>query len=135
VLPPLALAMFADLQARTEIKLSPGQETRATVLLTDASARVRQQVPDLPDPPPETAPGVVCTAVLRALASPPDGKTSETVDGHSRTVAHAGGGRYFTDAELEITNTRPGDVRQPREMVGPRRSLPAFCRWTGVTAR
>ena len=102
-MPPLpTLATFADLQARTEIKLSSEQEARATVLLTDASARVRQQVPDLPDPPPDTAPGVVCTAVLRALASPPDGNTSETVGGHSRTAAHAGGGLYFTDDELEL---------------------------------
>lgn len=96
------LATVADVQARAENELTTVQQARAAVLLADASARVRQQVPDLPDPPPDTAPGVICTAVLRALASPPDGNASETVGGHSRTAAHAGGGLYFTNDELDL---------------------------------
>ena len=99
-LPPLATV--ADVRARADVPLTAEQEARAAVLLADASARVRQKVPDLPDPLPDTAPGVISTAVLWALASPPDGNTSETVGGHSRTAAHAGGGLYFTDDELDL---------------------------------
>ncbi|MEV6448454.1 hypothetical protein [Amycolatopsis sp. NPDC051716] len=96
------LATVTDVQARTDAQLSPEQEARVAVLIADASALARQRVPDLPDPPPATTPGVICTAVLRALASPADGNTSETVGGHSRTAAHAGGGLYLTDDELDL---------------------------------
>ena len=96
------LATVVDVQARTDVQLSAAQRVLVAVLLGDASALARQRVPDLPDPPPDTAPGVICTAVLRALASPADGNTSETVGGHSRTAAHAGGGLYFTDDELDL---------------------------------
>ncbi|MFD8494261.1 hypothetical protein [Amycolatopsis sp. NPDC059657] len=96
------MATVADLQARTEYDLTTGQQARAAVLIADASALARARVPDLPDPPPATAPGVICTAVLRALAAPPDGNKSETVGGHSRTAAHAGGGLYLTDDELDL---------------------------------
>ncbi|MBE1574483.1 hypothetical protein ACFORH_38800 [Amycolatopsis roodepoortensis] len=99
-LPPLATV--ADVRKRSEAPLTTEQEARAAVLLEDASAWVRHEVPDLSDPPPDTAPGVICTAVLRALASPADGNTSETVGGHSRTAAHAGGGLYFTEDELAL---------------------------------
>ncbi|MFC5059798.1 hypothetical protein [Saccharothrix xinjiangensis] len=84
---PAPLATVADVQARTEVQLTAEQQARAAVLVGDASAIVRARVPDLPDPPPATAPGVIATAVLRALASPPDGNKSETVGGHSRTPA------------------------------------------------
>ncbi len=100
--PPLPLATVADVQARTDVQLTPEQQARVAVLLADASALARQRVPDLPDPPPATAVGVIGTAVLRALASPPDGNKSETVGGHSRTAAHEGGGLYLTDDELDL---------------------------------
>ena|SRR5437763_5093686 len=96
------LANVADVQARTDIQLNAEQQTRAAVLIKDASALVRQRVPDLPEPPPATAVGVICTAVLRALASPPDGNKSETIGGHSRTAAHDGGGLYLTEDELDL---------------------------------
>lgn len=107
----LPLATVADVQARTDVELAPEQQARAAVLIADASAMARNRVPDLPSPPPATAPGVICTAVLRALASPPDGNKSETVGGHTRTAAHAGGGIYLTDDELDLL--RP-PAPQPR---------------------
>ncbi len=102
VITPVPLATVADIQARTEVELTAEQEARAAVLVGDASAIIRARVPDLSDPPPATAPGVIATAVLRALASPPDGNKSETVGGHSRTAAHEGGGLYLTDDELDL---------------------------------
>lgn len=110
--PVFPLATVGDVQARTDVQLTGEQQARAAVLLADASALVYQRVPDLPDPPPATAPGVICTAVLRALASPPDGNKSETVGGHSRTAAHEGGGLYLTDDELDLL--RP-PVPAPRD--------------------
>ena len=99
---PPALATVADVQARTEVQLSAEQQTRAAVLVGDASAIIRTRVPDLSDPLPATAPGVIATAVLRALAAPPDGNKSETVGAHSRVAAHEGGGLYLTDEELDL---------------------------------
>lgn len=99
---PAPLATVADVQARTELQLTPEQQARTAVLVGDASAIARARVPDLSDPPPATAPGVIATAVLRALASPPDGNKSETVGGHSRTAAHEGGGLYLTEDELDL---------------------------------
>lgn len=107
----MPLATVADLQARTEVQLTTEQQARAATLLADASALARARVPNLPDPPPDTAPGVICTAVLRALAAPPDGNRSETVGGHSRVAAHEGGGLYLTEDELDLL--RP-PVPQPR---------------------
>jgi hypothetical protein len=63
---------------------------RAAVLLLDASAVVGALVPDMPQPPPDTAVGVVSMAVLRALATPSDGLSTETVGEVSRTAAHSG---------------------------------------------
>jgi hypothetical protein len=100
--PPAILATVADIEARADHPLTDPERARATVLLADAMAIVYTHVPDIPIPPPATAVGVVCTAVLRALASPPDGIRSETVGGYSRTVAHEGGGLYFTEAELDL---------------------------------
>lgn len=105
---PLATVM--DVQARTEVALSNEQQARATVLIADASALARARVPNLPTPPPATAAGVISTAVLRALASPPDGNTSETVGGHSRTAAHAGGGLYLTEDELDLLRPPPSSA-------------------------
>lgn len=45
---------------------------------------------------------MICTAVLRAMALPPDGNKSETVGRHSHTTAHEGGGLYLTDDELDL---------------------------------
>jgi hypothetical protein len=118
VVPVLPLATVDDVQARADHPLTDPERTRATVLLADATAIAHNHVPDIPTPPPATAVGVICTAVLRALSSPPDGIRSETVGGYSRTVAHDGGGLYFTDKELEL--------------LRPPRSLPrgAFSIWS-----
>jgi hypothetical protein len=96
------LATIVDVQARHSQPLSDAEQARAAVLLADATAIAYAQVPDLPDPPPPTAVGVICTAVLRALATPADGIRSETVGGYSRTAAHEGGGLYLTDDELDL---------------------------------
>lgn len=101
------LATVADVQARSAQPLDDEQLARVAVLLADASAIVRTKVPDMPQPPPDTAVGVVCTAALRALATPADGLTNETVGEVSRTAAHAGGGLYFTDDELELLRPVP----------------------------
>jgi hypothetical protein len=115
-LPPLAAV--DDVQARADHTLSDQERTRAVALIADATAIAYTHVPDIPTPPPPTAVGVICTAVLRALASPPDGIRSETVGGYSRTVAHDGGGTYLTDDELNL-------LRPPRPQ--PRG---AFSIWT-----
>lgn len=101
------LATVADVQARTDVQLTAEQQARAAVLIADASAIVHARVPDLPDPPPATAPGVIATAVLRALASPPDGNKSETTGSHSRVAAHEGGGLYLTEDELDLLRPSP----------------------------
>jgi hypothetical protein len=107
----LPLATVDDVQDRSDHPLTDSERTRATVLIADATAIIYTDVPDISAPPPATAVGVVCTAVLRALSSPADGMRSETVGGHSRTVAHEGGGLYFTEAELDrLRPQRP----QPR---------------------
>jgi hypothetical protein len=95
------LATVDDVQVRADHPLTDSERTRATVLIADATAIIYTDVPDISTPPPATAVGVVCTAVLRALSSPADGMRSETVGGHSRTVAHEGGGLYFTEDELD----------------------------------
>ena len=59
------------------------------------------------NPPPPTAVGVVCTAVLRALNVPADGLKEEAIGGHSRTSAHEGGGLYLTDDELDLLRPTP----------------------------
>lgn len=52
--------------------------------------------------------GVVSTAVIRALATPADGLSTETVGEVARTAAHAGsGGLYFTADELELLRPVP----------------------------
>ncbi|MEV4313000.1 hypothetical protein [Actinocrispum sp. NPDC049592] len=118
-MPPLvSLASVEDVQARADHPLTDEERSRTTALLADAAAIAYTYVPDISTPPPPTAVGVVCTAVLRALASPADGIRSETVGGYSRTVAHEGGGLYFTEAELDL-------LRPPRSQ--PRG---AFSIWT-----
>ncbi|ONI86927.1 hypothetical protein ALI144C_09740 [Actinosynnema sp. ALI-1.44] len=82
--------------------LNAEQLSRAAVLIADASAIVYAKVPDLSQPPPATAVGVICTAVLRAMASPADGNKSETIGEHTRTAAHEGGGLYLTEDELDL---------------------------------
>lgn len=107
---PLPLATVADVQARSVVALAGEQVARAAVLISDASALARARVPTLPTPPPATAVGVICTAVLRALAAPPDGNKSETVGGYTRTAAHAGGGLYLTDDELDLLRPPPSSA-------------------------
>ncbi|SDC25707.1 hypothetical protein [Actinokineospora iranica] len=108
-LPPLATVV--DVQSRTDVELTQAQQARAAVLIADASALARARVVPFPDPPPETAVGVICTAVIRALAAPPDGNKSETVGGHTRVAAHEGGGLYLTDDELDLLRpAAPGGV-------------------------
>lgn len=107
---PVSLATVIDVQARTEVELDVAQQARAAVLIADASALARTRVPTMSSPPPETAVGVICTAVLRALATPPDGTKSETVGGYTRTAAHAGGGLYLTDEELDLLRPPPSSA-------------------------
>ncbi|MCP2248184.1 hypothetical protein [Lentzea aerocolonigenes] len=102
-MPSLApLATADDVQARTEQQFTPAERARVTVLCADASAMARTLVPAMTDPPPATAVGVVSAAVLRALATPPEGLKDEAIGGHSRTLAHDGGGLYFTADELKL---------------------------------
>lgn len=107
---PVPLATVADVQARTDVPLTTEQQARVTVLIDDASALALARVPGLPTPPPATAVGVISTAVLRALATPPDGNASETVGGYTRTAAHAGGGLYLTDDELDLLRPPPSSA-------------------------
>jgi hypothetical protein len=104
---PTPLATVTDVQARTPQPLTDEQKARVAVLLADASAIARSKVPDMPAPPPDTAVGIICTAVLRALATPADGIESETVGDYSRTAAHSGGGLYFTADELDLLRPIP----------------------------
>lgn len=104
------LATVADVQARTDVELTPAQQARAAVLIADATALARSGVIPFPEPPPDTAVGVICTAVLRALATPPDGNASETVGGYTRTAAHAGGGLYLTEDELNLLRPPPSSA-------------------------
>jgi hypothetical protein len=105
--PVTSLASINDVQARAPQQLDDEQLARAGVLLADAAAIIHSRVPDMPHPPPATAVGVVCTAVLRALANPADGLTTETVGETSRTAAHPGGGLYIRDEELELLRSVP----------------------------
>ncbi|MBM7771731.1 hypothetical protein JOD54_001935 [Actinokineospora baliensis] len=99
---PVPLATVADVQARTDQELTPGEQARAAVFIADATALARSRVIPFPSPPPDTAVGVICTAVLRALGTPADGVKSETVGGHTRVAAREGGGLYLTDDELDL---------------------------------
>ena len=99
--PPLP-ATADDVQARTEQQFTPAERARVTILCADASAMARSLVPSMTVPAPPTAVGVVSAAVLRALATPPEGLKDEAIGGHSRTLAHDGGGLYFTRDELEL---------------------------------
>lgn len=101
------LATVDDVQARTDHQFTTDERARVAVLCADASAMARSLVPTMPVPAPATAVGVVSTAVLRALASPPEGLTEEAIGGHTRTLAHDGGGLYFTDTELTLLRPAP----------------------------
>lgn len=99
---PVPLATADDVQARTEQQFTPADRARVTILCADASAMARSLVPTMPVPAPATAVGVVSAVVLRALATPPEGLKNEAIGGHARTLAHEGGGLYFTRDELEL---------------------------------
>jgi hypothetical protein len=106
---PVPLATVEDIQARTDHQFTADERARVAVLCTDASAMARSLVPTMTEPPPATAVGVVSAAVLRALATPPEGLKDEAIGGHSRTLAHEGGGLYFTRDELELLrSSAPG---------------------------
>ncbi|MCP3800325.1 hypothetical protein NLX83_13760 [Allokutzneria sp. A3M-2-11 16] len=100
--PPAPLASVADVLARTDQEFNDAERARIAVLCADATAIARSRVPTMPSPPPPTAVGVVAAAVLRAMDTPPENVRAEAVGGHSRTLAHEGGGLYFTDAELDL---------------------------------
>jgi len=106
-MPPALLATAADVQARSAQPLDDEQQACAAAPLADASAIIRTKVPDMPQPPPHPAVGVVATTVLRALSTPADGLTNKTVGEVPRTAAHAGGGLYFTEDELELLRPVP----------------------------
>ncbi|GGU46784.1 hypothetical protein GCM10010178_44000 [Lentzea flava] len=38
---------------------------------------------------------------------PPEGLKDEAIGGHSRTLAHDGGGLYFTETELDLLRPNP----------------------------
>ncbi|MFJ8965868.1 hypothetical protein ACIRG5_41415 [Lentzea sp. NPDC102401] len=99
---PAPLATADDVQARTEHEFTPTERARVTILYADASAMAYTLVPSMPDPPPATAVGVVSAVVLRAFAAPPEGLEEEAIGGHTRTLAHDGGGLYFTADELKL---------------------------------
>jgi hypothetical protein len=102
------LATVDDVQARTAQQLTPAERARVTILCADASAMARSLVPSMTVPAPPTAVGVVSAAVLRALATPPEGLKDEAIGGHSRTLAgDGGGGLYFTDTELDLLRPVP----------------------------
>lgn len=66
-----------DVQARTDQQFTLAERARVAVLCADATAMARGLVPTMSTPSPPTAVGVVSTAVLRALATLPEGiKTS-----------------------------------------------------------
>lgn len=81
------LASVADVQARTDQEFNETDNARVAVLLGDATAMVGVLVPDMPMPPPDTAVAVIAAAVLRALATPPDGIRTETVGGLHSNVS------------------------------------------------
>lgn len=106
------MAAFATLQqfeARFERPLTAAEQARVTVLLDDASAIIRAQMPNLPDPPPETVVGVVCAMVARAIRNP-EGKRSETIDDYSYTRDNAvsTGDLYLADAERDLLGSPGG---------------------------
>ena len=84
-----------DVQARTETQLTPVQRALAAVYCADASAMAHNRVPNMANPPPPTAVGVVCTAVLRALNVPGG------VDQTSPEDYHADAGDEGVDTELD----------------------------------
>lgn len=84
---PTPLATVSDVEARTEQEFTSVERARVAVLCADASAMARSLVPSMPVPAPPTAVGVVSAAVLRALATPPEGLKDEAIGGHSRTLA------------------------------------------------
>ena len=104
---PALLATVDDVQARTEQQFTLEERVRVSVPCADASAMARSLVPAMAVPPPATAVGVVSAAVLRALAAPPEGLKDDAIGGHSRTLAHDGGGLYFKPAELDLLRPAP----------------------------
>ncbi|WP_143532183.1 hypothetical protein [Saccharothrix sp. ALI-22-I] len=133
---PVPLATVADVQDCTEVRLIPEQQARAAVLPADASALARARVPDLPNPPPDTAPGVIFTVVLRALTAPPDGNRSETVGGHSRVAAHEGGALPHRRRTRPAPATDAGTMWRVFDMDSvTRESLPGLYRPARHTAR
>lgn len=98
-----AFATIEQFSSRFERTLTTAELSRAGVLLDDASAVIRVQVPNMADPPPETVVGVVCAMVARAIRNP-EGKRSETIDDYSYTRDNAVsvGEVYLTDDERDM---------------------------------
>lgn len=80
------LATISDVQARTEVDLSTEQKARTAVLIDDIRVGVRAHARPH-EPSPDTAGGVICTAVARALATPAGGGGGS---GRPDLVYHAG---------------------------------------------
>lgn len=88
--------------------LTADEETKAPVLLADASAIMRGRFPTLDTATPDTAVGVCCAMVLRVLQNP-QGKRTEAIDDYSYTIdsARSAGELYLTEAEVEQLRPAP----------------------------
>ncbi|WP_329177813.1 Gp19/Gp15/Gp42 family protein [Streptomyces sp. NBC_01477] len=81
--------------------LTDGERVKIPALLADASAKMRERVPDIDTRQPDTAKGVCCAMVLRVVLNP-EGKRQQSVDDYSYTTdsARSSGELYLTPQEL-----------------------------------
>ncbi|WP_435173295.1 Gp19/Gp15/Gp42 family protein [Actinacidiphila sp. bgisy145] len=80
--------------------LTDDERAKAPALLADASAIMREQVPDIDTRQPATAVGVCCAMVLRVVLNP-EGKRQQSIDDYSYTTdsARSSGELYLSDQE------------------------------------
>lgn len=108
-----AFATVSDLEARWR-PLSPAEETRATVLLGDAAARIRAAVPDVddriddgtldPDLPLIVSVEMVKRAMLAPVDQAPAGQVQQTAGPFSQSISYTNptGDLYLTKAERRL---------------------------------
>lgn len=101
----IPFATVSDLESRWR-GLSEAEQARAEVLLADASALIRDTVPDWPQISDETSRAICCAVVRRAMSVDvglPDGVSSfnETAGPFSQQMSFANptGDLYLTRAE------------------------------------
>lgn len=95
-------ATVDDLAARLLGRdLTEDERAKVPNLIADASAIMREQVPDIDARQPATATGVCCAMVLRVVLNP-EGKRQQSVDDYSYTTdsARSSGELYLTAQEL-----------------------------------